>query len=421
MVLIIYTYIFYKGNKYNKSVVNRTSVSNKLAVVCLYTIMTRNISLFILLVMNMAIIIILDQPNMDNSPMYTGSVSKDQPLAVTASKALTGPVNGNRGPTLPQVKDIIRLLPVPRYTHQKPSSFPSCPLFSLLKSNPLSTVPANSTIWLPKHRVFPTLELTLHLFNATPKYSCIPKITFAFTIFPISTSKSEVLEAFTKRTAIDVGNIINPKRHSSLQLLERYRHRCNFSFVQHMHNSSLHLEDYRGNILCSIRVYIPLIVFAEFLHSQLQCTALSDHDQLQGSRNRKTKNLKLKYRYINDTFLYKRQFIRFNRKNPSFNFNLVLDFLEDNFFYIHINVQLKAPEYWKMFLVYNLTTRRLLLKKLYCIVPLKFLTHCMSLSRFFNVMCRNDYCFFFLSKGHQMVPNTMEVPIVTVIKFTKIE
>jgi hypothetical protein len=48
--------------------------------------------------MNMAMIIIVDHPNMDNSPMYTGSESKDQPLAVTASKALTGAVNGNRGP-----------------------------------------------------------------------------------------------------------------------------------------------------------------------------------------------------------------------------------------------------------------------------------------------------------------------------------
>lgn len=55
-------------------------------------------SLFILLVMNMAMIIILDQMKIDNSPMITGSESKDHPFAVIASKALTGAVIGNRGP-----------------------------------------------------------------------------------------------------------------------------------------------------------------------------------------------------------------------------------------------------------------------------------------------------------------------------------
>lgn len=43
-------------------------------------------------------IMILDHTNIDSNPMYTGSASKDQPLAVMASKALTGPVIGSRGP-----------------------------------------------------------------------------------------------------------------------------------------------------------------------------------------------------------------------------------------------------------------------------------------------------------------------------------
>lgn len=43
-------------------------------------------------------IIILDQIKIEDSPTITGSESKDHPLAVTASKALTGAVIGNKGP-----------------------------------------------------------------------------------------------------------------------------------------------------------------------------------------------------------------------------------------------------------------------------------------------------------------------------------
>lgn len=33
--------------------------------------------------------------------------------------------------------------------------------------------------------VVPIFELTLHFLNDSPKYSCIPKMTFAFTILPM--------------------------------------------------------------------------------------------------------------------------------------------------------------------------------------------------------------------------------------------
>lgn len=54
-------------------------------------------SLFILLMMNMDTTMAPDQPIIDKIPMYTSSESKDQPLAVTASRALTGPVIGSNG------------------------------------------------------------------------------------------------------------------------------------------------------------------------------------------------------------------------------------------------------------------------------------------------------------------------------------